>query len=86
MGKEVRVHSIENEKILEFDVIKDALKTIPHIKTYTAPRNVKWWLVENCEGNCYLLECSSHFLLKENCYIIMFENEIDAVFFKLVWG
>jgi hypothetical protein len=84
--KEVRVYSIENENFLEFSVVQEALHSVPHIKAYVIARNLKSWLIENCEGNCYLLECPTHFLLREANYLVMFENERDAIFFKLVWG
>ncbi len=81
---DVLIHSIKEEYTLEFDILHEAISTIPHSVRIYVPRDVEPWLKENCEADCYLATIDRQHL--DHVYLAMFVDRLDAVHYKMVWG
>ena len=82
--KDIKVHSIKEEYELEFDILQEAIESIPHSNRIYVPKCAEMWLKENCEADCYLVTVNRSYA--ERHYLAMFINPADACYYRLVWG
>lgn len=79
------MHSVKEEYSLEFNILQEAIDTIPHRTRFYIPKKHEHWLRENCEEDCYLVS-QGKWDYMEHYYLAMFIDSNDAFLYKLVWG
>lgn len=85
MEKEILVHSLRGTQKLEFDVLLEAIDSIPHAARFRVPKDMEMWLKQNCESNCYLISEPNRSFMS-GYYIVLFSDPADAIHTKLYWG